>query len=190
MSKRSPKPITDEDINEFLKQVAELHEFSLVKDPPKIKVTFGWNHKNGPLLSSSMPSKEAITSLMTGVRPFIVEGERLYLGRIIAYLIEKHGPSRFLEEWCDVFYSSTANEYATIIVGGKPYGMEDFMDLYMNGKYLHLDKKKQKVYRALERTFGSLVEFFALSQLERYIGIIFAIAGYVRHNLSEYKISL
>lgn len=180
--RKEPPQITEEDIGEFLRQTEELQDCSLVKNPPKIKVHFGWNRKTGTHFDSNMPDKEAIRSLMATIRPFIEYRERLHLGRVITYLLEKHGESDFLKNLQEIFNGKSSVEPMAITVNDKPYVMQDMMILYMYGKYLHLDAEKQQVYRAFEATFGPLAESFALSQVERYVGIVLGVAGYIKKN--------
>ena len=52
----------------------------------------------------------------------------------------------------------------------------------MYGKYFHLDEDKQEISKAFENAMGPLAEYFALSQIDRYIGIVFGVAGYILRN--------
>lgn len=182
MNKKLIRSINEDDISEFLRQTTELRDCSIIKDPPKIKIGIGWNEKDGLKFSDNMPDKEAIKSLILTIRPFIEYDERIHVGRVISYLIKKYGESKLLRAWQEVFNGKGENGYPAITVDGKEYRMRKMLILYMYGKYLHLDKEKQEIYRAFERVFGSLAEFYALSQLEKYAGVIFFVAGYIRKN--------
>jgi hypothetical protein len=52
----------------------------------------------------------------------------------------------------------------------------------MYGKYFHMDSEEQEISAAFEKTFGQLSEYFALSHVDKYIGIVLAVAGYIRKN--------
>lgn len=177
-----PPSITEEDITEFLRQAEELKGCSFIRKPPKIKIGISWTEENGIRFSGNMPDKEAVKSLIVTIRPFIEYDERLHVGRVISYLIEKHGASKLLKYWQGVFNGRGKNGYPAITVDGKACFIREMLMLYMYGKYLHLDKEKQKTYKALEHVFGSLAEFYALSQVEKYAGIVFFVAGYIKRN--------
>ena len=95
-------------------------------------------------------------------------------------LIKKHGESELLRKWQRIFNEDSENPAITL--NNEPYRMKDLLIQYMYGKYLHLDKDKQQIYRAFERKLGSLAELYAFSQIEKYIGVVLFVAGYIRKN--------
>jgi hypothetical protein len=60
--------------------------------------------------------------------------------------------------------------------------MRDLLIVYMYGKYLHLDQEKQAISAAFEKNIGPLAEYFGLSQIDKYVGIILGVSGYILKN--------
>lgn len=182
MSKKKFKPITNEDILEFLKQAELVRQSNYLKATSKSKVNIGYKEGEGVKFSADMPARDDIEVILVRIRPFVEYNERLHIGRTITYLLEKYGDSEFLKAYQVLFQPESEKQYPAITLNSKEYRMRELLILYMYGKYLHLDKEKQEISAAFEKVFGPLAEYFALSQINKYIGIVLGVAGYIRKN--------
>lgn len=172
--------ITDKDIQEFLKQAELLSECSYLKSSGKSKVDINYKEGQGIKFSANMLLREDIEVILLRIRPFIEYNERLHVGRVISYLLKTYGKSEFLLALQFEFQPKSELQYPAITVNNKEYRMRDLLILYMYGKYIHLDRNKQEVYSAFEQVFGPLAEYFALSQVDKYVGVVLSVAGYIR----------
>lgn len=176
------KPVTNDDILEFLRQAEILSKSNYLRSTSKSKVGIDYKENEGIKFSADMPAREDIEVILVRIRPYIEYRERLHIGRIITYLLEKYGDSEFLRAYQLLFQSKSEQQYPAITVDNKEYRMRDLLILYMYGKYLHLDPEKQAISARFEEVFGPLTEYFALSQIDKYVGIALGVAGYIRKN--------
>lgn len=174
--------VSNNDILEFLKQAELVRQSNYLKATSKSKVNIGYREREGIKFSADMPTRDAIEVILIRIRPFIEYDERLHIGSVITYLQEKYGNSEFLKAYQVLFQPESEKQYPAITLNGKEYRMRELLVLYMYGKYLHLDPEKQEVSAAFEKTFGPLAEYFALSQIDKYIGIVLGVAEYIRKN--------
>lgn len=174
--------ITSSDILEFTKQADLLRRCRYWQSTSESKVNITYEKGEGVKFLANMPAREEIEVVLLRIRPFIEYEERLHVGRIITYLLKKYGESEFLRTYQSLFQPGSEAHYPAITINNKEYRMRDLLILYMYGKYLHLDPEKQAISALLEKSFGSLVEYFALSQIDKYIGIVLGVAGYIRKN--------
>lgn len=174
--------INNKDILMFLDQAETLYRCDFLQHPPKIKVGIGLTEKGGIKFSGNMPDRDIVEPFLMRIRPFIEYEERLHLGRVISFLLNKYGESKFLADLQELFQGKSEHQYPAVTIDSKQYFIRDMLNLYLYGKYFHLDKEKQKIQYAIEQVFGPLAEFYALSQLEKYAGIVLGVAGYIRKN--------
>lgn len=182
MKKKQVEPVSNEDILEFLKQAQLVRECKYLQFEPKKKVRFKNTNTKLITTEAELPPREDIEVILMRIRPFIEYNERLHVGRVITYLLDKYGDSEFLKNFQLLFQPQSEKSYPAIVVKNKEYRMRELLISYMYGKYLHLDKEKQKINALFEQAFGELAEFFALSQIDKYTGIILGVAGYIRKN--------
>lgn len=176
------KPITNNNILEFLKQAELIRQSKYLSATPKSKVNIGYKKGEGIKFSADMPAREDIEVILIRIRPFIEYSERLHIGRIISFLLEKYGESEFLKAYQLLFQPESEQQYPAITFNGKEYRMRELLMLYMYGKYLHLDSEKQAISLSFEEVLGPLAEYFALSQIDKYIGVALSVAGYICKN--------
>ncbi|MFA6325265.1 MAG: hypothetical protein WCX46_03510 [Candidatus Paceibacterota bacterium] len=176
--KKTKKPplITEDNVAEFLQQAKLLHDCSYMQKPfNKVSLTI---ESSGKIkFNGDIPPKESLDSFLMTIRPFIEYEERLHVGRMITYLIKKYGESEFLESLKIIL--NTDSKFPKVTVGNNKFDAKNMMYLYLYGKYFHLDKDKQENYRSIEQSLGQYGEITALSQLERFAGIILGVAGYI-----------
>lgn len=175
-------PITNSDILEFLKQAELLRQCRYLQSTSKSKVNIAYKKGEGVRFLADMPTREDIEVILVRIRPFIEYRERLHVGRIITYLLKKYGESEFLRAYQLLLQPESELHYPAITIDNKEYRMRDLLILYMYGKYLHLDANKQAISALLEKSLGPLAEYFALSQIDKYVGIVLGVAGYIRKN--------
>lgn len=181
------KPITEKDIAKFLKQAQLVRDSSYISATRKSRVDIKYEQESGIKFEADMPMRQDIESILTRIRPFIEYKERLHVGRIISYLLDKHGESKVLRAYQTLFTPEGERKYPAITHNGKDYRVRDLLIQYMYGRYLHLDQKKEEVIESFEKSLGPLAEYFALNQVDRYIGIILGVAGYIKkHNLQNH----
>ncbi|TRZ53495.1 hypothetical protein D4R99_00740 [bacterium] len=171
------EPITEEDVEEFVLQAKLVSLCSYLKNPIK-KINVTYDMSKGLSFSGDMPSRESIDSFLMILRPFIEYRERLHVGRIISYLEYKHGKTKMLTKART--FLDARSQFPIVKVGEKTYGANEMMYLYLYGKYFHLEATKQKAYRLIEENLGYYGEFTALSQLERFAGIVLMVAGVIK----------
>ncbi len=174
--------ITNNDVLEFLKQAELIRQSKYLNASAKSKVNIGYKEGKGVRFSADMPARDDIEVILVRIRPFIEYNERLHVGRMITYLLDKYGNSEFLKVHQVLFQPESEQQYPAITLNGKGYRIRDLLIQYMYGKYLHLDPEKQEVTSVFEKTLGPLAEYFALSQIDKYVGIILGVAGYIRKN--------
>lgn len=174
--------IDNDDILEFLKQAEILRQSKYLQLPFKTRVNIGYKKNEGIKFSAKMPPRDDIEVILIRARPFIEYKERLHVGRIISYLLKKYGDSEYLQVNQKIFQPESENDYPSITIDGNEYRMRELLTLYMYGKYLHLDSEKQAISASFEKVFGPLAEYYALSQIDKYVGIILGVAGYIRKN--------
>jgi hypothetical protein len=179
---KKQKLITDKDIKEFIKQAELLRSSRYLETSSKSKVNITYTQGEGVKFLADMPTRDDIEVVLIRIRPFIEYNERLHVGRIITFLLNQHGESEFLKAYQSLFQPESELQYPAITLNEKEYRMRDLLILYMYGKYLHLDVEKQEISKAFESALGPLAEYFALSQIDKYIGIILGVAGYIRKN--------
>lgn len=173
------KTITENDITEFIEQAKILRQSKYLQVTSSTKMVY--KKGEGVKFESKMPERDDIEVILVRIRPFIEYNERLHVGRVITFLIEKYGSSELLQSFQFLFQPESEN-YPSITLNNKEYKMRDLLVLYMYGKYLHLDAEKQATYKQFEEMLGQMTEVFALSQIDRYIGIILGVAGYIIKN--------
>lgn len=174
--------ISNDDILEFLKQAELLRQSKYLHSTGNSKVDIEYKEGEGIKFSAEMSSREDIEVILIRIRPFIEYHERLHVGRVITYLLQKYGDSEFLRAYQLLFQPESEQQLPAIVFNNKEYRMRDLLIIYMYGKYLHLDSEKQAVSAAFEKGMGPLAEYFALSQIDKYVGIVLAIAAYIRDN--------
>ncbi|MFA5894190.1 MAG: hypothetical protein WC851_00265 [Candidatus Shapirobacteria bacterium] len=178
-------PITEEDIQEFIRQAELISKCSYLKNPVK-KINITYDMSKGLNFGGDIPPRESVDSFLMILRPFIEYRERLHVGRIISYLEDTHGKAEMLSKART--YLDAKSQFPVVKIGEKTYGANEMMYLYLYGKYFHLEEAKQKAYRLIEENLGYYGEFTALSQLERFAGIVLMVAGVVKRydrNLSQ-----
>lgn len=175
-------PITQEDVVEFLKQAEILRQSKYLQPTSKTFVKIGYKKDEGIKFTADLPIRENIEVILIRIRPFIEYNERLHVGRIITYLLNEFGDSEFLQAYQLLFQPESEQQYPSITLNNKEYRMRELLVLYMYGKYLHLDPEKQAISTSFEQVLGPLAEYFALSQIDKYVGIILGVAAYIRDN--------
>lgn len=171
-----------EEINEFLEQTKILRQCSFIINPTKIKVGIGWTKKHGVKFKGNLPTRETIVNVLATIRPFIQPSERIYLEKIIKYATAIYGKSELFEFVLKSF-KAVGVKYPAVTVNGLAYQSKDMLRLYIYGKYLHLDKNKKKIFKNIEQVFGPLAEVYALSEVDKYAGLIFLLAGHINGKL-------
>ena len=179
---KSPKPITDKDIKEFVKQAKLLRDCKYLQSSIGSKVELNYKEGEGLKFEAKLPPREDIEIILMRIRPFIEYNERLHVGRIIIFITSKYGKSDFLKALQILQQPESELKYPSIMHNEKEYRILDLFYLYMYGKYFHLDEDKQEISLAFEQATGPLAEYFALSQIDKFVGIVLAIAAYIRNN--------
>lgn len=177
------KEIMTEEIDEFLEQTKILRQCSFIINPTKIKIGIGWTKEYGIKFDGNLPTREVIVNVLATIRPFIQPSERIYLEKIVKYVTIIYGKSELIEFVLKSF-KAVGVKYPAVTVNGLAYQSKDMLKLYMYGKYLHLDKEKKKIFRDIEQVFGPLAEVYALSEIDKYAGLIFMLAGYINQKNS------
>lgn len=171
------KPITEKDIQEFILQTEQLNECNYLKNPIK-RINITYDISKGLRFGGDMPHRESIDSFLMILRPFVVYKERLHVGRIISYLENKYGKDELLTKARN--YLDTKSQFPIVKINNKSYDANEMVYLYLYGKYFHLDPEKQEAYRLIEENLGYYGEYTALSQLERFAGIVFLVGRFIK----------
>src|SRR3990167_2017063 len=174
------RPRDENDIDDFLKHVELIYQCSYLQQHKEQNVKINWNKDEGlKVTNSPMPSRESIEAFLMRMRPVMVYEERLYIGKVVTYLIENSTGKKDkdnLEKLQQLIQHHKNKRLFSIKVDNDEYGIPDFVWLYLYGKYFHLDKDKQNVIEQFESVFGPLAEVSALSQIEAYAGWAMLIA--------------
>lgn len=178
--KDTPRPQSEEDVDDFLKQVELLNECSYLKMRtsdviyPKIKLKLEKNDNKVTTTIEGFPERESIEAFLMRIRPLVVYEEPLYIGKVATFVFKGKGLEA--EKRLQLYRNGIARREESLYsvrIDGKEYSSQQFIWLHLYGKYFHLDREKRQLLKNLKEKSGWLVltEATSLGTLEIYATI-------------------
>lgn len=143
----------------FREQVDELTKKNLMQKGLKASITMSPHREKVWNIEVSWPDEDDLSSFLNKFRLFINNNEPVFLSRIYNICIEHVKDSKvkqILEKNRKYWHRMHRQGAMGLSYQGKNVTPKDAVDLFINGKYLHIDEEKRKKLKDLPDLYEGL----------------------------------
>lgn len=172
----------------FREQVDVLTETNLMQKGHKSSITLTPHSEKVWNIEVSWPDEDDLRSFLTVFRLFISDNEPVFLSRIYNICIEHVKDSevrQILEENRKYWHHMHRQGAMGLTYQGNKVTPKDAVDLFINGKYLHIDKEKRKMLKDLPDLYEGLYKHQFNDFLLQAIKHIFYMDSVIKKVLDE-----
>jgi hypothetical protein len=145
-----------ERLRSFVEQAKHLESHSLIKgEQLRAKWTLSWKRGEEAKLDTHSVDYEALESILTRLRRFVMTNDAVHLPRVVKVLKRDYPDNRdFLASITDSFLIRQEYGMINIEAGGQAFGEEALFQDFINSHVFHADAERKERLAAL----GNIVE--------------------------------